>query len=157
MTPGESAWVLYTDGGSRGNPGPAGSGFVLRDSAGELVCVTGHFLGEATNNQAEYDGLIRGIEAALAHGCRRLEVRTDSQLVVRQMTGRYRVKNAGLKSLYARAQTAAKGLEHVRFVHVPREENVEADAAANSAMDARGDVSLAARPCDGHAEALTLF
>lgn len=157
MTRSEPAWVLYTDGGSRGNPGPAGSGFVLRDPTGALVSVAGHFIGVATNNQAEYDGLIRGIEHALSRGCKRLEVRTDSQLVVRQMTGRYRVKNEGLKGLYARARTLAAGLEHVRFVHVPREENAEADAAANSAMDVQGYVGNDTRPRDGQNDALTLF
>ncbi|HET6498335.1 MAG TPA: ribonuclease HI family protein [Coriobacteriia bacterium] len=153
----EPLWVLYTDGGSRGNPGPAGSGFVLRDPAGTLVCVSGHFIGHATNNQAEYDGVIRGIEHALSRGCARLEVRTDSQLVVRQMTGRYRVKNAGLKGLHARAQALAAGFEYVRFVHVPREENVEADAAANSAMDAKADVGGDTHQCEEQPGALTLF
>lgn len=157
MSRSEPVWVLYTDGGSRGNPGPAGSGFVLRDASGALVCVSGHFLGEATNNQAEYDGLIRGIEAAHVRGCRRLEVRTDSQLVVRQMTGRYRVKNAGLKELHTRAQAHAASLEYVRFVHVPRAENAEADAAANSAMDARGDIGDTIHPCGERPDALTLF
>ncbi|MDY0088319.1 MAG: ribonuclease HI family protein [Coriobacteriia bacterium] len=132
--------VLHTDGGSRGNPGPAGSGFVLRDAAGTIVCTSGHYLGEATNNQAEYDGLVRGLEAALAHGCRRLRVRMDSELIVKQMSGRYRVKNAGLKVFFLRASELVRRFEDVRFTHVFREENAEADALANQAMDACSDI-----------------
>jgi ribonuclease HI len=109
-------WVLYTDGGSRGNPGPAGSGFVLFDSSGARVCAAGHFLGEATNNRAEYDGLVRGLSSAVSRGCRSLEVRMDSELIVRQMTGRYRVKNEGLKEPFARAKTLAARVDRVRFM-----------------------------------------
>lgn len=144
----ESPWILYTDGGSRGNPGPAGSGFVLFDSSGVTVCAEGHFLGEATNNRAEYDGLIRGLSSAVFHGCRSLEVRMDSELIVRQMTGRYRVKNEGLKGPFARAKALVDRLEHVDFVHVPREENTEADRLANEAMDARSSVGDSDDACE---------
>lgn len=139
--------VLYTDGGSRGNPGPAGSGFVLLDPSGAVMCAAGHFLGEATNNRAEYDGLIRGLEAALSRECRALEVRMDSELIVRQMTGRYRVKNEGLKEPFARARALASRVGDVLFVHVRRAENTEADRLANEAMDARGPVGDPPEPC----------
>lgn len=150
-------WTLHTDGGSRGNPGPAGSGFVLRDASGATVCASGHFLGHATNNRAEYDGLVRGLASARAHGCERLDVKMDSELIVRQMTGRYRVKNEGLKEPYAKAMALVKEFEYVRFAHVPREENTEADRLANEAMDARTDVGDEAVPCDTQRDQGTLF
>ncbi len=132
--------VLYTDGGSRGNPGPAGSGVVLLGPEGETLCNAGRFIGDATNNVAEYDGLRWGLELARDRGCRRLEVRMDSELIVRQMTGRYRVKNEGLKPHHAAAQSLLRHFEEVRFVHVRREANTDADRLANEAMDARGVV-----------------
>jgi ribonuclease HI len=153
----ESAWVLYTDGGSRGNPGPAGSGFVLFDSSGARVCAAGHFLGEATNNRAEYDGLVRGLSSAVSRGCRSLEVRMDSELIVRQMTGRYRVKNEGLKEPFAHAKALAARVDRVRFMHVPREENTEADKLANEAMDARGPVGDRDDVCEDAEAQGTLF
>ncbi len=141
MQPGECDWcALNTDGGSRGNPGPGGSGFVLSDADGSVVCSGGRFLGETTNNAAEYDALIWGLQVAIARGCRAVEVRMDSELIVRQMTGSYRVKNEGLKLLFARARSLVRRLEEVRFVHVPREDNVEADRLANEAMDTRSSV-----------------
>lgn len=140
MTSSGGYCVLYTDGGARGNPGPAGSGYVLRDAKGNTLCAAGHYLGETTNNRAEYDGLVRGLASALEFGCSRVEVRMDSELIVRQMIGRYRVKNAGLKEPYTRACALVRGFEDVRFMHVFREQNAEADALANKAMDARGDV-----------------
>ena len=152
-----SSWVLYTDGGSRGNPGPAGSGFVLFDASGGRVCAAGRFIGEATNNRAEYDGLIQGLWSAVSHGCRRLEVRMDSELIIRQMTGRYRVKNEGLKEPFARAKALAGRMEHVSFVHVPREQNVEADKLANEAMDARGPVGDSDETCESGKAQETLF
>lgn len=149
--------TLHTDGGSRGNPGLAGSGFVLRDAAGTALCASGHYIGEATNNQAEYDGLIRGLVAAAAYGCARVEVRMDSELIVRQMTGRYRVKNAGLKMLFLRANELSRVFEDVRFTHVYRAENAEADALANEAMDARADVGDASEPSPGTSPQDSLF
>jgi len=150
-------WTLHTDGGSRGNPGPAGSGFVLRDTSGATLCASGHFLGDATNNRAEYDGLVRGLRSARAHGCVRLDVRMDSELIVRQMTGRYRVKNEGLKEPYARATALVREFDNVRFAHIPREENAEADRLANEAMDARTDVGDEAVPCETQRDQGTLF
>lgn len=149
-------WVLYTDGGARGNPGPGGSGFVLMDASGTTVCSAGHYLGVTTNNRAEYDGLVRGLRAARAHGCERLEVRMDSELIVRQMTGLYRVKNEGLKGLFADAQELLAAFRDVRFVHVRREENTLADRLANDAMDAQGAVGDPDVDCDDRAQG-TLF
>jgi ribonuclease HI len=140
-------WVVNTDGGARGNPGPAGSGFVLKDAEGVRVCSGGRYLGETTNNRAEYDALIWGLESALQAGCRSIEVRMDSELIVRQMTGRYRVKNEGLKEPFARARELVRAFEEVHFVHVPRSENAEADRLANEAMDARDTVGDAPETC----------
>ena len=142
----KGACVLYTDGGSRGNPGPAGSGIVLLGPSGETICGGGRFIGSATNNVAEYDALIWGLGLARDHGCRELEVRMDSELIVRQMTGRYRVKNEGLKPLFATAKGLLASFQKVRFVHVRRENNTEADRYANEAMDVRGPVGDAEEP-----------
>lgn len=132
--------TLYTDGGSRGNPGPAGIGIVLLRECGDVCCSGGRFLGECTNNIAEYQALIWGLETALACDVTDLVVRADSELIVKQMRGEYRVKNAGLQPLYARAKETARALSSVHYEHVPREQNKLADALANAAMDARCDV-----------------
>lgn len=132
--------TLHTDGGARGNPGPAGIGIVLTDESGRMLCAAGRYLGEVTNNVAEYQALIAGLEAAQAAGVRHLTVHADSELVVKQMNGQYRVKNEGLKPLYARATQLSHGFESVKFVHVRRSQNSEADALCNEAMDARADV-----------------
>ncbi len=132
--------VLNTDGGSRGNPGPAGAAFVLSSSDGSVICSAGRYLGEATNNFAEYDALVWGLQVALARGCRAVEIRMDSELIVRQMTGIYRVKNEGLRPLFVQAQSHIDRFDEVRFVHIPREENADADRLANEAMDTRSAV-----------------
>ncbi len=132
--------TLYTDGGSRGNPGPAGIGVVLLRENGEVCCSGGRYLGECTNNVAEYEALIWGIEAAITCGVTDLLVRADSELVVKQMRGEYKVKHAGLQPLHARAKVAARALASVRYEHVRREQNTHADELANAAMDARCDV-----------------
>lgn len=132
--------TLRTDGGARGNPGPGGAGFVLEDSSGEVVRRGGRFLGSVTNNVAEYEALIWGMETALDQGVARLRVCADSELVVRQMNGIYRVKNEGLKPLFARAQALARRFGSVEIVHVRREQNVAADELANAAMDGRTTV-----------------
>jgi ribonuclease HI len=140
-------FVLRTDGGARGNPGPAGAGFVLEDASRAVVRSGGRYLGQATNNQAEYEALILGLEVALDHKVRDLEVRADSELVVKQMSGHYRVKNAGLAPLHAEAARLAGLFQSVTFVHVRREENERADLLANAAMDAKHAVGdEAARP-----------
>ena len=129
------AWTLRCDGGARGNPGPAAYGYVLADSQGVEVEAKGQYLGPATNNVAEYRGLIAGLEAAARHGAKRLRVYLDAELVVRQMTGQYRVKNAGLKPLHEQAQRAAAGFSRIEYRAVPREGNARADALVNEALD----------------------
>src|SRR5262245_40445662 len=114
---------LHADGAARGNPGPAAYGFVLDSPAGAEVAASGEAIGEATNNVAEYRGLIAGLERALALGVTHLETRMDSELVVRQMSGRYRVKHPGLVPLFRRARGLAERFESWSIHHVPREQN----------------------------------
>ena len=130
-----SAWILRADGGSRGNPGPGALGYVLCDASGAEAEARGEFLGTCTNNVAEYRALIAGLEAAARHGARSLLVRMDSELVVRQMLGTYKVKNEGLKPLHAEARKAMSKLETVRFESVPRDDNGRADGLVNEALD----------------------
>jgi ribonuclease HI len=132
--------VMHIDGGSRGNPGPAGSGVVITSAEGQPLHAGGYFLGKTTNNVAEYTGLIRGVEAALQLGVTDLTIRADSQLMVRQVNGQYKVKNAGLKPLHAQAKKLLGRLDGWRFGHVYRDDNQEADALANQAMDAKAHV-----------------
>ena len=129
------AWTLRCDGGSRGNPGPGAYGYVLLDPKGLEVEALGEFLGTVTNNVAEYRGLLAGLECAARFGARPLVVCLDSELVVRQMTGEYRVKNQGLKPLHASARRAATVVGDVRFVAVRREENGRADRLVNETLD----------------------
>lgn len=135
MSTASAAWTLRCDGGSRGNPGPAALGYVLCDPAGSEIEAEGVFLGTATNNVAEYRSLIAGLEAAGRHGVRELVVRMDSELVVRQMLGQYKVKNEGLKPLHAEARAAASRLQRVRYESVPRDDNGRADGLVNEALD----------------------
>ncbi len=128
-------WRLRCDGGSRGNPGPGAYGFVLCDPSGAEVQAVGEFLGSVTNNVAEYRGLIAGLQAAAQAAVPVLEVSMDSELVVRQMTGEYRVKNAGLKPLHAEARAAASRIGKVTFTSVRREHNQRADELVNEALD----------------------
>jgi ribonuclease HI len=126
--------VAHVDGGARGNPGPAGYGAVLK-IAGETY--TSHeYLGRATNNEAEYQGLIAVLNLAQAHGVDDLTVNTDSQLMQRQLSGAYRIKAANLVPLYLEAQRLASGFARFRIVHVRREKNREADRLVNQAIDA---------------------
>ena len=127
--------MLGCDGGSRGNPGPAATGYVLLDPAGQVVEARGTHIGSATNNVAEYRALIAGLESAARHGASPLVVCFDSELVVRQMTGQYRVKHDGLKPLHAEAKRALALLATVRFSSVPRENNAHADQLVNEALD----------------------
>src|SRR5215467_12121620 len=136
MAPASSTgWTLRCDGGSRGNPGPGALGYVLCDASGAEVEARGEYLGLCTNNVAEYRSLIAGLEAAARHGVRSLIVRMDSELVVRQMLGQYKVKNEGLKPLHAEARAAAAKLAKVKFESVPRDDNGRADALVNEALD----------------------
>ena len=126
---------MRADGGSRGNPGPGALGYALCDASGREVEARGEFLGTCTNNVAEYRALIAGLEAAARHRAKTLVVRMDSELVVRQMLGQYKVKNQGLKPLHAEARSAAAKLGTVRFESVPRDDNGRADALVNEALD----------------------
>ena len=127
--------VAYIDGGSRGNPGPAGYGVCIEDADGTLIEEFCKPLGVATNNVAEYSGLIAALEYAIAHRHRRVHVRSDSELLIKQMRGEYRVKHAGLRPLHQRARGLAGQLDRVTFEHIPRAKNAEADRLANLAMD----------------------
>jgi ribonuclease HI len=127
--------ILYADGGSRGNPGPAGAGVYLTDLEGAALDQEHRYLGEATNNVAEYSALILGLEVARPHQPERLIVRMDSQLVIRQLLGEYKVKQAHLKPLFNQARELLASFPTVALEYIPREENSEADALANQAMD----------------------
>jgi ribonuclease HI len=127
--------VAYIDGGARGNPGPAGYGVRVEDAAGALVEEFGESIGVATNNIAEYRGLLAALEWARAHGHEALHVRSDSLLLVQQMLGNYKVKNAGLQPLHAKARILAHNIGRVTFEHVGRARNAHADRLANAAMD----------------------
>jgi ribonuclease HI len=129
------SWTLYVDGGARGNPGPSGAGAVLYDGKGRRVAAMKWALGRGTNNEAEYEGLIRGLDMSSAAGARTLEGRSDSELMVKQMNGEYRVKAPHLRKAVERARAAAAVFTAVRFTAIPRERNGEADRLANNAMD----------------------
>ncbi|MDR7482671.1 MAG: ribonuclease HI family protein [Armatimonadota bacterium] len=127
---------LFVDGASRGNPGPAGLGAVIQDARGKTLAELSEALGETTNNVAEYRALLRGLAEARALGADEVEVFADSDLLVRQVTGAYRVKSAHLLPLYQEVQTVLAGFRRWRISHVPREENAAADTLANQAIDA---------------------
>jgi probable phosphoglycerate mutase len=130
--------VAYIDGGARGNPGPAGYGVRIEQPDGTLIDEIYEAIGVATNNVAEYRGLVAALEWARAHGCRSVLVRSDSLLLVQQMVGAYKVRNEGLQPLHARARSLAADIGDVRYEHVRREANAHADRLANLAMDAAG-------------------
>jgi ribonuclease HI len=127
--------IAYIDGGARGNPGPAGFGVRIERPDGTLVEDFSEPIGVATNNVAEYRGLIAALEWARTHGCREVHVRSDSLLLVQQMRGAYKVKNPGLQPLHAAARALAAAIGHVTFEHVSRSRNADADRLANAAMD----------------------
>jgi ribonuclease HI len=142
MEPKHAKLILQFDGGSRGNPGPAGIGVTLENEQGQVVYELGDFLGEKTNNFAEYTALIRGLEAAVKLNVGELVVRADSELVVRQIQGQYRVKSPDLKPLYQRALELLGKIPHWSIDHVYREGNVRADQLANIAMDRQNKIEL---------------
>ena len=127
--------VAYIDGGARGNPGPAGYGVSIQSPDGVVLDELHGGLGIATNNVAEYNGLLAALQWALDHDERRVHIRADSELLIRQMRGEYRVKNPGLQPLYVRARLLTMQLEDVQFEHVRRECNKEADRLSNVGMD----------------------
>jgi probable phosphoglycerate mutase len=128
----------YVDGGARGNPGPAGYGVRIEDSVGNLLAELHGPLGIATNNVAEYNGLLAALKWAIDHGERDVQIRADSELLVKQMLGEYKIKNAGLQPLAARARLLMTELDNVTFEHVRREMNKEADRLSNLGMDEAG-------------------
>lgn len=131
--------VVEADGGARGNPGPAGFGAVVRDAeSGAVLAERSESLGIATNNVAEYSGLIAGLAAAAELGATEVEVRMDSKLVVEQMSGRWQIKHPGLRPLAARAADLIRRFETVAFHWIPRSQNTLADGLANAAMDRAG-------------------
>jgi ribonuclease HI len=127
--------TVNVDGGARGNPGPAAIGVVLRDGDGEVLEKVGETIGEATNNVAEYRALLRGIELAKGHDADDLELIGDSELVVRQVEGRYKVKNAGMKELHEEVRRALRDFDSWSIRHVRRAENADADRLVNEALD----------------------
>jgi ribonuclease HI len=128
---------LFTDGAARGNPGPAGAGAVIVNADGHIVAKVGKFLGDSTNNVAEYMGLILGLKRAKAMGIKELDVLADSELMVKQLSGEYAVKAEHLKPLHLEAEALLKGFTDVSVRHIPREENADADAMSNRAIDER--------------------
>ena len=128
--------VAYIDGGARGNPGPAGYGARIEAPDGTVLAELHGGLGIATNNIAEYNGLLAALKWAVDHGHSRVRIRADSELLIKQMRGEYKVKNPGLQPLYVRARLLVASLDEVVFEHVRRERNEEADRLSNLGMDA---------------------
>jgi ribonuclease HI len=133
--PAVAAYRANIDGGSRGNPGPASYGVVIRDPRGQTVARLKKYVGRMTNNVAEYYGLIAALDYAQSQGIRALRIESDSELLVKQMRGQYKVKSPELRPLFERARKMSQGLESFRIDHVYREQNQEADALANEALD----------------------
>jgi ribonuclease HI len=127
--------ILYVDGASRGNPGPAAIGVSLQDEKGEQIDSISHYIGETTNNQAEYRALIEGLKLAQKRGFDEIDVRADSELIVRQMLGEYRVKDAQLKLRHSEATGIAGQFKRFSIRHIFRDENSRADELANQALD----------------------
>ncbi|MCF7954369.1 MAG: reverse transcriptase-like protein [Phycisphaerae bacterium] len=134
--------TIFTDGGSRGNPGPAAGAYVLVDDSGKTVAGKGVFLGKTTNNVAEYTGMLQGIEAAKTMGYKELKLFSDSDLMVKQITGQYRVKNENLKVIHTRIMELLDGFNKWQIEHVYRDNNKDADKLANDSMDKKRDVVL---------------
>lgn len=128
--------TVNVDGGARGNPGPAAVGVVVRDESGKIIEERGETIGKATNNVAEYKAMLLGIERAREIGADEVELIGDSELIVKQIQGKYKVKNAGMKPLHAQAKEALAGFDSWSIRHVKRELNADADRLVNEALDA---------------------
>jgi formyltetrahydrofolate-dependent phosphoribosylglycinamide formyltransferase len=137
---------LFTDGGSRGNPGPGGAGFIIKTPSGEAILSRGIFLGQTTNNVAEYTAVREGLTAATDMQAQSVRLFSDSQLLVRQLNGQYKVKSENLKSLYADCMELLASFASWQVTHVFREKNTEADAMANKAMDKKANVEIEHKP-----------
>ena len=131
--------LIHTDGAARGNPGPAGAGAILRDESGTVVAEIAEGLGRATNNVAEWTAVLLALEEARRLGAERVDLRMDSQLVARQITGIYRVKHPDLQPIHARVMELLRGFDGYTVGHVPRELNKDADRLSNVAIDGWGD------------------
>jgi ribonuclease HI len=127
--------TIYTDGASRGNPGPASIGVVIKNEAGDVIADISQAIGVATNNQAEYLAIIAGLEKAISLGYKNAIVKVDSELVVMQVNGMYKIRNTNLRPLYQKVVRLTGALENVLLTYIPREENADADALANRALD----------------------
>jgi len=138
--------VANVDGASRGNPGPAAYAVVMRNPAGQVVLELGKRIGRETNNVAEYYALLAALDYATVHGIRFLRIRSDSELLVRQVQGRYKVKSAHLRPLHERVHKLARELDYFAIEHVPREMNREADALANAALDSGSQAASTRAP-----------
>lgn len=147
---------LFTDGGSRGNPGPAGAGFVIKDPQGGTILSRGIFLGQTTNNVAEYTAVLKGLAAAKEMQAESVRLFSDSQLLVRQLNGQYKVKSDNLKQLYTDSMELLASFKSWQAIHIPREQNAEADAMANKAMDKRRGVEIQSKPVMAQAPAKKL-
>jgi len=128
-------FIIYSDGGARGNPGPAGIGAVLKNEKGEIVATVSEYIGEATNNIAEYKAIIAAIKKAKELNATELNCYLDSELVVKQLKKEYKVKNQGLAPLYIKIYNLSQSFKKITYTHIRRELNKEADALANEAMD----------------------
>jgi ribonuclease HI len=137
VTP-EPQAVLWTDGAARGNPGPAGIGAILKNPSGEVLYTGSEYLGHTTNNVAEYKAVLLGLAAALEQGLEHVEVRADSELLIKQLKGIYRVKAPGLKPLFDEARRLISHFKSVKLTHIRRELNSEADRLANRGIDQVG-------------------
>ena len=146
--------VIHTDGASRGNPGPAAIGVVIAEPSGRVLAEFGEALPNTTNNVAEYTAVIRALERARALGARRVQCLMDSQLVVRQLNGQYRVKHPDMLPLYRRVLELIQEFDEVTFAHVPRELNAEADRLANQALDGGGGAEAPEQLVSGLFQAL---
>jgi ribonuclease HI len=127
--------TIFTDGAARGNPGPAAIGVALKDAAGNTVETISRTLGVKTNNQAEYMAVIAGVEKAISLGAKQVILKSDSELIVRQLMGQYKVKNADLKELYQKVVALTGRLEKFSALNIPREQNKQADGLCNKALD----------------------
>lgn len=126
--------TIFTDGTSLHNPGPSAIGAIIKDPPGQIIARISRGIGHATNNQAEYQAVIAALEEAIRLGARQVRLNSDSELIVRQLQGKYRVKNTALKPLYQRVKQLLSRLESFTINHIPREQNKEADSLANAAL-----------------------
>ena len=127
--------IIHADGAARGNPGPAATGATVKDEKGNLIASISQRIGVTTNNQAEYQAIIAALEKAISLGASQVELYSDSELVVRQINGRYKVKNVALRPLYQQVVRLIGSLEGFTTAYIPREQNTEADNLANQALD----------------------